>query len=217
VLRLLPDLDWALLARRPRAYVGYSDLTPLLAGVVRRLGLVAFHGPMVAADLARGLTSEESASLLGALAGEPERELPLAGAAGVQGASAGELAGGCLSLLTATLGTPWATNFADAMLVLEDVAEPLYRLDRMLTHLELSGSLAAVRGIVIGAMRGADEPPETESTVAARVAAHAPGTAVAWGLPVGHGGPNRTLPLGARARLDADALRLILEPPGTRR
>src|SRR5206468_4041681 len=69
VLRLLPGIDWELLGRRPRAYVGFSDLTPFLLGVVQRLGLVAFHGPTVAADLARGMPPEDAASLLGALAG----------------------------------------------------------------------------------------------------------------------------------------------------
>ncbi len=77
VLRILPDLDWDLLARRPRAYMGFSDLTPFLLAVVHRLGLVAFHGPMVAADLARGLSAEDEASFLAALAGRPLAALPV--------------------------------------------------------------------------------------------------------------------------------------------
>ncbi len=76
VLRILPGVDWGLLARRPRAYMGFSDLTPFLLAVVRRLGLVAFHGPMVAADLARGLSPEDEASFLAALAGGYPAELP---------------------------------------------------------------------------------------------------------------------------------------------
>ncbi len=76
LLRLLPAIDWDLLRRHPRAYVGYSDLTPFLLEVVRRLGLVTFHGSMVAADLARGLRPEEEESLLGALAGRYPAEVP---------------------------------------------------------------------------------------------------------------------------------------------
>jgi len=218
LLRLLPALDWPLLASRPRAYVGYSDLTPFLLEVVRRLGIVTFHGPMVGSDLARGLDAEERESLLAALAGEPQTSVPVAGfAREPRGRRSGMLLGGCLSLLVSVLGTPWAARLGGSMLLLEDVGEPLFRIDRMLTHLRLSGSLASVRGIVIGAMRGTDEEPDAPSTVPSRVADHFPAAAVAWGLPAGHGVPNRTLPLGARCRLDAGALRLVLDAFGPSR
>ncbi|KAB2965964.1 MAG: LD-carboxypeptidase [Thermoanaerobaculia bacterium] len=218
LLRVLPEIDWPLLARRPRAYVGYSDLTPFLLEVVRRLRRVAFHGPMVAADLARGLDARERESLLAALAGEPETSLPLAGVMRApRREAAGPLLGGCLSMLVSVLGTPWAPRLGGAVLLLEDVGEPLFRLDRMLTHLRLSGSLARIRGIVIGAMRGADEVPDATSTVPSRVADLFPGAAVAWGLDAGHVAPNRTLPLGARCRIDAAASRLLIEVSGPSR
>ncbi len=99
-LRLLPGIDWDLLARRPRAYVGYSDLTPFLLQVVERLGLVAFHGPMVATDLARGLGAEERDTLL-ARAGRGRRlsTCPVEGGDGWRGSDVAEgpLLGGCLS------------------------------------------------------------------------------------------------------------------------
>jgi muramoyltetrapeptide carboxypeptidase len=214
VLPLLPALDWNLLGRRPRAFVGYSDLTPLLDAVVRRLGWIAFHGPMVASDLARGLDPDEQASLLAALRGELPVEVPLGGfARGSDGSASGPLRGGCLSMLEATLGTPWACDLAGSVVLLEDVAEPLYRIDRMLTHLHLSGSLARVHGIVIGSMRGTDEAPEAASTVPSRVALMAPGALVGWGAPAGHGRPNWTLPLGATATLEPRRARLVLELP----
>lgn len=216
VLRVLAEIDWSLLASRPRAYVGYSDLTPFLLEVVRRLRLVAFHGPMVASDLARGLDQAERESLLAALAGEPETSLPLAGVARApRGDATGPLLGGCLSMLVSVLGTAWAPRLGGSVLLLEDVGEPTFRLDRMLTHLRLSGSLARVRGIVIGAMRGADEVPDAPSTVPSRVADLFPGAAVAWGLDAGHVAPNRTLPLGARCRIDVAASRLVIEAFGT--
>lgn len=215
LLRLLPAIDWPLLAARPRAYIGYSDLTPLLAGVVDRLGLVAFHGPLVAADLARGLAVEERESLLGALAGELPAAIPFAGLARpwAEEPPQGRLVGGCLSMLSATLGTEWFPRCRDAVLFLEDVGEPLFRLDRMLTHLDLSGNLARIRGIVIGAMRGTDEEPGAPSSVPARVAARWAAIPVAFGLPAGHGAPNLTLPLGVPARLDPQAARLVLDRP----
>ena len=211
LLRLLPQIDWQLLARTPRAYVGYSDLTPFLLAVVQRLGVAAFHGPLVAAELARGLLPEEEESLLGALAGDYPVEHPLAGALR-DGAGEGPLLGGCLSLLVGTLGTPWAPDLAGAIVFLEDINEPLYRLDRMLTHLRLSGSLDAIRGMVIGHFDGdGPEPPGAE--VEARIALMAESLAgfpwpLAWGERSGHRAPNLTLPLGLPARLEGARLTL---------
>jgi len=199
LMRLLPRLDWDLIARRPRAWVGYSDLTPFLLQVVERLGLVAFHGPMVAPDFGRGLDAAELASFAAALAGRAQ-SFPVRSLVG--GDAEGVLLGGCLSLLAATLGTPWAPRLDGAIAFLEDVNEPLYRLDRMLTHLRLSGSLDAVHAIVAGPFGG-----EWEQAVAGaghwhRETLSALRVPVAYGLSSGHAVPNFTLPLGAGARLD---------------
>lgn len=216
VLPLLPRIDWQRLAEHPRAWVGYSDLTPFLLEVVRRLRLVAFHGPMVAADLARGLAAEEAASLVGALGGDLPKELPLAGGEGE--VVTGVLLGGCLSLLTASLGTPWAVDLEGAVLMWEDVDEPLYRLDRMLTQLHLSHRLAGIRGMVIGHADPTDVPESPASVLRASVRrvtggdAGAPAMSLAWGLPAGHRAPNLTLPLGLTARLEPAAARLLLRP-----
>jgi muramoyltetrapeptide carboxypeptidase len=210
LVRLLPRLDWELLAARPRAYVGYSDLTPFLLQVVRRLGLVAFHGPMVAADLARGLDPVEERSLLSALAGRYPCDLPLAGGEGEP--AEGILLGGCLSLLTATLGTEFAPDLTGALLFLEDVGEPAYRLDRMLTHLALAHKLAFIHGIVLGQIGGCANTGETPPRLLQGLAS--PEGRLpwpwGWGLEAGHEGPNRTLPLGLPARLDPGRRSLLL-------
>jgi muramoyltetrapeptide carboxypeptidase len=211
LLRVLPLLDWERLARVPRAYVGYSDVTPLLLNVVERLGWVAFHGPMVAVEMARGLSEPESASLLSALAGEPQRELPITGmTAGVEGPR-GVLLGGCLSLLAGVAGTPFATPLDDAILFVEDVNEPLYRIDRMLTQLYLSGSLTSVRAMVLGASMFS----VTDQEAALLIRERAGRSPVAFGLSAGHSPLNLTLPLGCIARidvLDASDARLVIEP-----
>jgi muramoyltetrapeptide carboxypeptidase len=217
LLRLLPRIDWGLLARRPRAYVGYSDLTPFLLEVVRRLGVVAFHGPMVAADLARGLGDEERNSLLAALAGEYPVELPveMAEEDRARPPAEGPLLGGCLSLLTSVLGTPWAPRLDGSIVFLEDVSEPLYRLDRMLTHLRLSGSLDAIHAMVFGQIGCLDAPAQDSAGCLRplrQALADLPGP-FAWGLDAGHRAPNLTLPLGLPARLDPQAGRLVLGPP----
>lgn len=214
LLRLLPRLDWRRLARRPRAYVGYSDLTPFLHQVVERLGLVAFHGPMVAGDLARGLDGAESNAFRQTLSGRAPLALPLAGAQG--GACEGRLAGGCLSLMTAMLGTPYAPDLRDTLLVLEDVDEPAYRLDRMLTHLDLSGTLKAVRGWIFGHLTRGETSDVAAWSELLEDHASRLGRPVAWGAPVGHSAPNHMLPIGAWARLDPDRLRLDIEVPEPR-
>lgn len=212
VMRVLPGIDWDLLRRHPRAYVGYSDLTPFLLEVARRSGLVAFHGPMVAADLARGLNPDEEESLLGALAGRYPAEQPFAGwlrePTGRE--VRGTLLGGCLSLLVATLGTPFAPDLEAGIVFWEDVDEPPYRIDRMLTHLGLSGNLANIAGMIVGSLgegQGPDgEPIDWSITVADALAGFS--WPLAWGLESGHAAPNRTLPVGLPASLEGGRLLL---------
>ncbi|HVS01630.1 MAG TPA: LD-carboxypeptidase, partial [Thermoanaerobaculia bacterium] len=172
-----------------------------LLQVVARLGRVAYHGPMVATDLARGLQPAEAESLLAALAGAPPAPLP-APLALRGGVARGPLLGGCLSLLAATVGTPWLPPLAGAVLFLEDIDEPEYRIDRMLTHLGLSGTLSHVHGTVVGHLgRGWEQGPAAAWQRQSLLATPGP---VSFGLPVGHGVPNHTLPLGREAVLDAD-------------
>ena len=210
-LRALPLIDWNLLAAQPKAYVGYSDLTPLLLQIVERLGLVTFHGPMVATDLARGLDDAEERSLCSSLEGRP-MDLPCAPLPAARDAE-GVLLGGCLSLLAATLGTPFAPDLSDALLFLEDVNEPLYRVDRMLTQLQLSGSLKKVKTMILGHLELTDPNlPEPLPHLLTETVRGAPMLA-ATGLPCGHGVPNLTVPLGVRARLASNEGRIELRLP----
>lgn len=213
LLRVLPAIDWELLRRRPRAYVGYSDLTPFLLEATRRLGLVTFHGPMVAADLARGLNPEEEASLIDALAGRYPAVQPFSRwlREPASGEVRGPLLGGCLSLLTSTLGTPFAVDLAGAVVFWEDTGEPPYRIDRMLTHLGLSGTLASIAGMIVGHLGDGQRPGEEPADWPALVGGNVAGFPwpLAWGLESGHVPPNRTLPLGLLARLDGGS-RLVL-------
>jgi muramoyltetrapeptide carboxypeptidase len=214
LMRVLPGIDWDLLRRFPRAYVGYSDLTPFLLEVARRVGLVAFHGPMVAADLARGLRAEEEESLLGALAGRYPVESPFARWLRKPGGGEirGPLLGGCLSLLAATLGTPYAPDLAGGIVFLEDVNEPPYRVDRMLTHLGLSGTLAGIAGMIVGqlgeSMDPEGKPADWPAWVAEGLARYP--WPLGWGLECGHAAPNRTFPVGLPASLDGTRGRLLI-------
>jgi len=221
LLRILPGIDWDLLARRPRAYLGYSDLTPFLLAVVARLRLAAFHGPLVAAELARGLDPTEEAAFLGALAGRYPTAVPLRGwlRPPVSGTVAGPLLGGCLSLLAGTLGTPYFPDLAGSILFWEDVNEPPYKVDRMLTHLRLSDNLRKIEAMVVAHVDGGEvsgsKPAERSSGAPdwpALVEDSLAGFAwpLAWGLDSGHLAPNLTLPLGLTASLAEDGRRLWL-------
>jgi muramoyltetrapeptide carboxypeptidase len=214
VLRLLPGIDWDLLARKPRWFVGFSDLTPLLGQIVDRLGWVTLHGPMVAAD--PGLTVEESAGLRRALTGAWPLEVPVVDADGDWSSVEGRLAGGCLTMLAATLGTPWAPRTEASVLFLEDVHEPLYRVDRMMQQLRFAGALDSIVGIVLGAFQAADGTAhalEPLLDIVRDAVGHA--LPIAWGCPSGHCRPNMALALGARARVDArrGCLVLAAAPP----
>lgn len=202
VMRLLEAIDWDLLARYPRAYVGYSDLTPFLLEVVRRLGFAALHGPMVAADLARGLTAEEERSLLDALAGRLPLNVPVA-ATLVRGEAQGPILGGCLAMLAASVGTPFSPQFAGAWVLLEDVGERLYRVDRFLTQLRLSGCFDGALGFIVGTLglEEGERSQDLEPLLLDRLGTL--GLPLLTGVPCGHAAPNFTFPLGVSARFDA--------------
>ena len=213
LLRILPDLDWELMASHRKAYVGYSDLTPLLNELVRRLDLICFHGPMVATELARPLSGAERSSLLPALEGRLERHLSCS-IEGAREAVEGPLLGGCISMLTAVVGTPYSPDLKGSILFLEDINEPLYRLDRMLTHLQLSGTLDGVKAMVLGHLEAVDSSGDAALTRARLcLPGEAGPAALAWGVQSGHGTPNLTLPLGARARLEPTSSELIVLEP----
>jgi muramoyltetrapeptide carboxypeptidase len=212
-LRLLDRLDLAALRRRPKPLIGFSDITALHAAVGRCAGIVTYHGPT-----ARGALSDFSrASLERAVvrledsAGEaPSAEIL------VPGVARGHLAGGNLALLASLAGTPYFPELDGAILVLEDVNEPVYRIDRMLRHLRLAGALSGLAGLLFGAFTERGEEPEGEVLPLAQVlreTAEAAGVPSLAGVPVGHIANQWTLPLGAAAELDATARRLTIDHP----
>ena len=216
-VQLLPYLDPTRLAAQPRAFIGYSDLTSILTFLVCHCGIVAFHGPSVAGRLGRGAEGYDRESFLAMLMNvEPPRELMSYGMEAVKpGDVGGRLLGGTLTQLAAAAGTPYAlAPWDDTILLLEDVAERPYRLDRMLMQLRLSGALNHVRGIVLGTFPKCDEPggSPTARGALADALADFPGPVV-FGFPTGHvDGPAVTVPLGVRARLVAgETTRLIIE------
>jgi muramoyltetrapeptide carboxypeptidase len=213
--RILPRIDWKKMMRRPRLVIGYSDVTAILAYLSTRLRIPTLHGPMAAADLAR--TTDGAAldafSRLAAGAVTPREPWgpPCERLRG--GAAEGILAGGCLSVLTSLIGTPFEPDFRGTLLFLEDVSEPCYRIDRMLTQWIQSGRFRRISGILVGKMSPvAGETEEGVRKVFAE-AGRRLSVPVWYGFPAGHAAANHTLPFGVRARIDARGRLHLLESP----
>jgi muramoyltetrapeptide carboxypeptidase len=213
--RLLPLIDFAAIKRNPKIFLGFSDATFLLNALVDRAEAVAFHGPMVAMDFANGLTPRSLDHLKCLLGGET-RQFDLEARETLHpGTGEGLLVGGCLSVVVATLATPFAPSFDGRILFLEDTGEKAYRVDRMLVQLKQAGVFERVAGVVFGAIRPADGSPQERSRITEFVAEQTAGVSgpVLFGIEAGHGTENLTLPLGVHAKLDSSTRRLIIPEP----
>jgi muramoyltetrapeptide carboxypeptidase len=228
--RLVERLDYAVIRRHPKVFAGYSDITTLHCAFARRAGLVSFHAPMLNEGLGAAKYPEFStraflrcvseAKPAGSVSvGYPGKTVDIVR----RGVAEGRLIGGNLSVLVATLGTPIQPPFRGRILFLEDVGERPYRLDRMLTHLLNAGLLQQVAGIAVGLNVDCEDP------LAAKAKEYRQSSADVWqerlkplgvpvviGLPFGHQPFNVTLPVGIRARLDANRGDLIITEAAVR-
>ncbi|CAN5869649.1 LD-carboxypeptidase [soil metagenome] len=221
--RILDRVDFDALARRPKPLIGYSDITTILNAATRHSGVVTFHAPMARAAMPpfsrrhfeRVLASVEPAGRLERLPQPEEVLLPRENRVATLrgGVAEGPLAGGNLTLLQCLIGTPHFPDLDGAILFLEDVGEDLYRVDRMLAHLRMAGALARLAGVAVGRFTElersmADGALGLDEVLATYLVPL--GIPVAHGFPIGHIDDQWTLPLGVRARLDADAGELEL-------
>src|SRR5579863_1512318 len=204
---LLQALDVDAIRTNPKIFIGYSDITTLLTYFVDAGGLVTFHGPMAAKDWARA-DGVDMPSWQAALGGVTAWELNLGADSGVsglvEGAAEGFLYGGCLSIVVASLGTPYEIKTHGTILFLEDFAAKPYQVDRMLMQLKLAGKFNGVVGIVFGEMldcvQNANQGYALQDVVKRIVGEM--GVPVAYGVRSGHvTGANITLPFGVRAGL----------------
>lgn len=211
VLALEPGRLAALAERAPKPVVGFSDTTVLHAVLGGGPGWVTFHGPVLTS---LGAAPPATADALRSALCDPVPQL-LAGTAIVPGLADGVLLGGCLSLVASLLGTPWQLDLDGAVLLLEDIDEPPYAVDRMLTSLLASGPMDGVAAVVLGTFagchaRGPTPSPSVDEVLRERLGTL--GVPILAGLPVGHGRDVLTLPLGVRATVDADAGQLEVSP-----
>lgn len=212
--RIVAGIDTAAVRRDPKIVLGFSDITALHLALWRGARLATLHGPALA------LRTEPDPVTVDALRTALFDPTPVrvvadpaetTAAVTTTGRATGRLLGGNLAMLAATVGTPDAPDPTGAVLLIEDIAEPAYKVDRMLLHLARAGLFAGLNGVAVGQFTdcpGTD--PSVPEVLADRL--HRLGVPVLGGLPVGHGAVRVTVPLGTRAVLDADAGTLTAAP-----
>ena len=224
--KLLPLIDYDAIARNPKILLGYSDITALHLAINARTGLITSPGPIATQQfspytLAAFQTLLQTVPAAPIIAAPPSFT-PAAGRAERlnrlktlrPGHATGRLIGGNLSLITHLLGTPYAPDFKDAILFLEDVDEAPYRIDRMLTALWLAGVFDQISGLVIGKFTNARVSGPSLSIEAILTDRVAPlRIPVLQGLMIGHIDDQATVPVGAMAHLDADQQQLTVIGP----
>lgn len=215
--RILDRVDYDMVASNPKIFVGFSDTTALQLGLMRKTGLVSFTGALADLDIRPGGKSSrtlqnlwqalESAEPLGPVPAKP-------GGVAVwsPGRCSGPLLGGCMALVCSLLGTEYQPDFDGAILLLEDVGEDPYRVDRMFNHLRLAGILEQISGLALGRFRGCfTQTTAADSfTLEEIVRDHLEGLQipVVANLPYGHYRTRVVLPLGVGAVLDTSARNL---------
>ena len=212
---LLPLLDRGLIRANPKAFVAYSDHSSLHSWFWNECGMRTFYAPMVASDWSKANGVDEP-TWRAAIEGAGEWSVGAADGLRVlrSGRAEGRLLGGCLSILTEALGTPWALRIEEpCVLFLEDIGTKPYKWDRMLQHLKFAGAMERITGVVLGDMRANVEP--SEMSFLEQTCLHALrdfAGPIAIGLKCGHvEAGNRSLPLGAWARMDEDTLKAGLD------
>jgi muramoyltetrapeptide carboxypeptidase len=227
-IRILPHLDFDLIAANPKALMGFSDITNLHVALRQRSGLATLHGPGLGSmgyperteftwESARAAFRDGAAGPVPDDPDDPYRR-SISG-----GRASGPIVGGNLFTFVHLLGTPWEPVFDGAILFFEEVNEPAYVIEIHLDQLRMAGKLDGVVGVVVGELKDCDwsekrpEAPRNRSIEDVLERCLAPlGVPVLYKLPLGHGKHLATIPLGVRATLDADARTLTIDEPGVR-
>ncbi len=227
--QLLDRIDYDLIRRNPKIFLGYSDITAMHLAIQKMAGLVTFHGPVVMSRFSDYTQKHFRKALfattpIGEVTNPPDSS-PIRPAHALRtvrpGKARGRLVGGNLSLIVSLMGTPYEIDTKGKILFVEDVGEEPYSLDRMLTNLRLAGKLKSASGIIFGECSGCrprEYQPGFESTLSVgEIVDDVFGNLnipVLSGLTIGHTDDQLTLPMNVMASLDADSGKLVLEESG---
>ena len=200
-MRLLPLLDFALIEKNPKIFLGHSDISALLSALGNETGLVTFHGP-VATSISNAPEKTKQA-VIEAISSDRPLEFTCANGMTIHpGVVSGPICGGNLTTLCHLVGTPFAPGFNDHILFLEDRGEAPYRIDRMLSHMKLAGCFRKLAGLILGDFIDCGEKQEIRRIVTDVFAGSS--LPIMAGFEAGHRKQNLTIPFGLEATLDAD-------------
>ena len=211
-MRLLPLLDFSLIRKNPKIIFGLSDLSALLSAIYSKTGLVTFHGPMITTLANAPLETREA--MIAAISPDQPHKVEMDNGIKIQsGAASGRICGGNLNTLNHLTGTPFAPDFRDHLLFLEDRGEKPFRIDRMLTQMKQADCFQNLAGLILGDFIDCGSPQEiirifTDAFDDASIP-------IVAGCEAGHGKQNLTIPLGLEATLDADQHTLTFHQPAT--
>lgn len=209
-MRVLPYLDFDIIRANPKPLIGFSDVTALLSAFYDRCGMPGIHGPVL--TTLTSVSEEDHARLFGLLEDSiPPAYFFVAGTVVFPGAATGVVTGGNLATLCHLVGTPYMPNFSGCILLLEDINEPLYKIDRMVTQMSMAGAFDDVAGLVLGDFENCGAYENVVAVFAERFAGME--IPMVAGAPFGHGTRNCAFPVGLTATLDAERMALLFEGP----
>ncbi|NDY71583.1 LD-carboxypeptidase [Desulfobacter hydrogenophilus] len=199
-MRLLPLLDWDVIAGNPKLFMGFSDPTALISALVCKAGICALHGPNL---VSLGRADEKTLDSFAKTVAGRFIHIDLPSDQVVAGGRAtGRLLGGNLATLVHMIGTAYQPDFTGSILFIEDVGEPAYKIDRMLSQMKMAGVLEGLRGVVTGSFEYCNDEAYIPQIIQEVFCdANIP---ICMGIDVGHGAVNLSLPMGGRVILDAD-------------
>lgn len=217
--RMVEMIDYSIIKNNPKVFVGYSDITTLHTAFYKKTGLVTFHGPMAVSNFSGEYNKDTYKSFIETVT-EPKDEIILKNFTKelevlAEGKAVGEIVGGNIATLIATLGTEYDADYEGKILFLEEVGEKTYKIDRFLNQLKKAGVFKKVKGIILGDFRNC--PPDSEDDMSLIEVFEDYlkdlGIPVIYNFETGHSEPMLTLPLGAKAEIDTDKKIIkILEP-----
>lgn len=206
--RMVEMIDYSIIKNNPKVFVGYSDITTLHTAFYRKTGLVTFHGPMAVSNFAGEYNQDTYKNFIEVLTEAKDsfvmknfsKELGVLS----EGKAVGEIVGGNLATIMATLGTEYDADYNGKILFLEEVGEKTYKIDRFLNQLKKAGVFQKVNGIILGDFRNC--PPDSEDDMSLMEVFEdylkGLGIPVVYDFETGHSEPMLTLPLGAKAEID---------------
>lgn len=212
--RIMEYLDYDMIRRHPKIFVGYSDITNLHLALTARCELVTFHGPMVSSNMVDHFDDETRASFYSVINGRGTVEFQNPRGEEIRvlqsGKAEGRLIGGNLSLLSASVDTPYQVDTEGAILFIEEVSEPVSKIEKWGYHLRNAGLLAGCRGVILGQFTRIinDTKPQFDALQCFADILQGLDIPVLCNVQSGHGKPMMTLPMGAMCRMDAEAKRI---------